>query len=121
MASSTIWPSPFYLWNHMRRLHIVVALILACLPLFAGPARNPEENTYDFGSAKQGTKVVHAFLIANSGATPLTIKDVELSMPGMKARFQPIVNPGTEGSVTVEWDTSHLAGEIEGQALVHFA
>jgi hypothetical protein len=41
-------------------------------------------------------------------------------MPGMKARFKPLVNPGTEGSVTVEWDTTHLTGEIEGQGVIHF-
>jgi hypothetical protein len=105
----------------MRPVHIVVALLLASPRLFAGPASSPQENTYDFGVAKQGTQIVHAFSITNNGASPLTIKDVELSMPGMKARFKPIVNPGAEGSVTVEWDTTHLTGEIEGQALVHFA
>ena len=104
----------------MIRLHSALALLLACPLSFAEPA-SPQANSYNFGTEKQGTKIVHLFPIANNTPTPLTIKDVELSMPGMKARFKPVVNPNAEGGVTVEWDTSHLAGEIEGQGVVHFA
>lgn len=104
----------------MRRLHIVLALLLARPLLFAGTAGTAPPNTYDFGTAKQGEKIVHVFPVANNTPTPLTIKDVELSMPGMKASFKPVVNPSAEGSVTVEWDTSHLTGEIEGEGIVHF-
>jgi hypothetical protein len=105
----------------MERLYIIVALLLACPPLFAESVSSAQANTYDFGTAKQGTKIVHVFSIANNSSTSLTIKDVELSMPGMNARFKPVVNPGAEGSVTVEWDTTHLSGEIEGEGIVHFA
>src|SRR5262249_23984223 len=54
-------------------------------------------------------------------ATPLTIKSVELSMPGMKARFKPVINPGAQSSITVEWERTHMTGEIEGEGVVHFA
>jgi hypothetical protein len=104
----------------MIRRHISLTVLLACALSFAEPA-SPQANSYDFGTEKQGTKIVHVFSITNNNPTPLTIKDVELSMPGMKARFKPVVNPNTEGSITIEWDTSHLAGEIEGQGVVHFA
>jgi len=104
----------------MRRHHIVFAVLLARPLLIAGNAGTPPPNIYDFGTAKQGEKIIHVFPVANNTPGPLTIKDVELSMPGMKARFKPVVNPSAEGTVTVEWDTSHLAGEIEGEGIVHF-
>ncbi len=105
----------------MLRSQIALALLLSSPLLFAKTAGDPAANTYDFGIAKQGTKIVHVFPIANDSALPVTIKDVELSMPGMNARFKPVVNPGAGGSVTVEWDTTHLSGEIAGQGIVHFA
>ena len=104
----------------MTRLLIIFALLAGPL-LVAKTVNGPSPTTYDFGTAKQGAKVVHSFPIANNSAASLTIKDVELSMPGMKARFKPVVDPSSEGSVTVEWDTTHLSGEIEGQGVVHFA
>lgn len=105
----------------MKPLSRLVALLLTFISVSATSLSGYQENTFDFGTAKQGAKIVHAFPIRNSGASPLTIQTVELSMPGMKARFKPVVIPGTEGSVTVEWDTSHLSGEIVGQVLVQCA
>jgi len=105
----------------MIRRHIALALLLVCSLLFAEGPADPSSTTYDFGTAKQGTKVLHAFEIANDGTSPLTIKGVELSMPGMTARFRPVISPGSRVHITVEWDTTHLTGEIEGQGLVRFA
>ena len=79
------------------------------------------ETAYDFGTVKQGTKIAHGFTIKNSNAVPLIIQGLEFSMPGMTARFVPLIAPGLDRSIAIEWDTSHIAGEIEGQAIVHFA
>jgi len=79
------------------------------------------ETTYDFGVVKQGTKLVHAFAINNSTSSAITIQGLEFSMTGMTARFTAQVAPGLERNISVEWDTSHIAGEMEGQAIVHFS
>jgi hypothetical protein len=68
----------------------------------------------------QGTKIVRRFSIHNSGQVPITVQGLEFSMPGMTARFAALIAPGLDRSITIEWDTSHVAGEIEGQAIVHF-
>lgn len=79
------------------------------------------ETSYDFGTVKQGTRILHGFVIKNSTSLPVTVQGLEFSMPGMTARFRPLIAPGLDGNVAMEWDTSHVAGEIEGQAIVHFA
>lgn len=78
------------------------------------------ETTYDFGTIKQGSKVAHVFTVKNSTNTSLTIQSVQLSLPGMNARFRPTIGPGGEGAITLEWDTSHLSGEMDGEATVLF-
>jgi hypothetical protein len=101
---------------------ILVILGLLCLHLPAqetGPTSvSFPETTYNFGTVRQGSRVVHGFAVKNSTTTPLTIKSVQFSIPGMNARFRPLVAPGSEGTITVEWDTSHLSGEMDGQANV---
>ena len=39
----------------------------------------------------------------------------------MTARFAAQVAPSLDRDIAIEWDTSHIAGEIEGQAIVHFS
>lgn len=82
-------------------------------------AESPE-TVYDFGIVPQGTKIAHQFSIHNSSAVPVTVQGLEFSMPGMTARFGALIAPGLDRNIAVEWDTSHVAGEIEGQAIVHF-
>lgn len=104
----------------MLRVLIILGLLCCCLPAHAADAAGVifPETTYDFGTVKQGSKVVHRFAVENSAGTPLTIKGVQFSVPGMTARFRPVVESGSEGAITVEWDTSHVSGEIDGQANV---
>jgi Protein of unknown function (DUF1573) len=103
-------------------IRVLAILGLLCLHLPAqetGPTGvSFSETTYNFGTVKQGSRVVHGFAVKNSTATPLTIKNVQFSIPGMNARFRPVVAPGSEGTITVEWDTSDLSGEMDGQANV---
>src|SRR6266700_2147634 len=106
----------------MIRVLIVLGLLSLCLSAQTAEqarVRFPE-TTYDFGTVKQGSRVVHSFAVKNSTATPLTIKSVQLSISGMSARFRPVIAPGGEGPITLEWDTSHLTGEMDGEATVLF-
>lgn len=104
----------------MIRILRILGLLCLCLPAYAADTTGLIflETTYDFGTVKQGSRVVHRFAVKNSTNTPLIIKSVQFSIPGMNARFKPAVAPGIEGAITVEWDTSHLSGAMEGQASV---
>jgi uncharacterized protein DUF1573 len=100
----------------MLRLQFLVAMLCLC----ASAQIEPPETAYDFGTVQQGSKIVHGFAIHNSTPVPITVQGLEFSMPGMTARFGPLIAPGRDRSIAIEWDTSHVAGEIEGQAIVHF-
>jgi hypothetical protein len=106
----------------MIRVLIILGLLCPCL---AAQTAEPAtvmfpETTYDFGTVTQGSKVAHSFTVKNSSATPLTIKSVQLSIRGVSARFRPIIAPGDEGTITLEWDTAHLTGEMDGEATILF-
>ena len=73
---------------------------------------------HDFGSVKQGDRLVHAFTIRNEGVSPLTILRIDLSVPGTKTRFKKTIAPGESGQITMEWDTSNVQGEFEAAAVV---
>src|SRR6266436_9365418 len=77
--------------------------------------------TYDFGTVKQGTKIVHGFAIHNRTHVPVTVQGLEFSMPGMTARFGPLIVPGLDRSIAIEWDTSQVAAKIERQVIVHYS
>ena len=104
----------------MFRLHLLVVVLCICAPAYgAGSAVFPEQ-AYDFGTVKQGEIVTHVFAVRNEGVTPVTIERVELAMPGVTARFRPLITAGGEGKITLQWDTSHVTGEMEEEAIVHF-
>lgn len=104
----------------MIRVVTILALLCLCLPAQAADAADVSfpESTYDFGTVKQGSRVVHRFAVKNTSTVSVTIKSVQISVPGLTARFKPVVAAGSEGAITVEWDTSHLSGEMDGQANV---
>ena len=81
------------------------------LSLFSG-------RSYDFGVVKEGEKIVHVFTVRNETEAPLRIRAVDLSEPGMKAKFNPVIPPGSEAIITVEWDTAHRKGHLEAEAIV---
>src|SRR6266446_1842976 len=94
------------------------SLIHAKPPVPRGIVAN---DTYDFGSIRQGAPVSHAFIIKNAGQGPLRITGAELSMPGMKVRVAPVEVPAQgEGVVTVELDTERVAGAIKGKAQIQW-
>ena len=105
-------------------IRILVILGLLC-PYLPAQTADPSgvifpETTYDFGTVKQGSIVVHSFAVKNIGTAPVTIKNVQLSIPGMNARFRPVLAPDSEGTITLGWDTSHSTGEMDGEATVLF-
>jgi hypothetical protein len=89
----------------------------------AGPAPHGlvAEDSYAFGSVRQGDQVSHTFRIRNTGAAPLKITGAALSIPEMNLRVPaPQIPPQGEGSVTVELTTAHKAGAISAQAQIQW-
>lgn len=115
-----MWPSPFLI--EMIRVFIILGLLCGCLSAQAVDAGGVTflETTHDFGPVKQGSKIAHSFTVKNNTTAPLPIQSVQLSMPGMNARFRPVIAAGGEGTITLEWDTSHLTGVMDGEAIVGF-
>jgi hypothetical protein len=74
--------------------------------------------SHDFGDVEQGKTVRRVFALKNAGASPVRLARVDFQLPGMKARFKPVVPAGGEGSLEVEWSTQHLSGPLETVALV---
>ncbi len=105
----------------MRRLPLLVGILClwASAQVESPPALFPE-TTYDFGTVKQGTKILHDFVMKNITSSPVTVLGLEFSMPGMTGRFRPLIAAGVDSRLDIEWDTTHLAGDIEGRAIVHF-
>ncbi len=76
--------------------------------------------THDFGTAKQGQPIVHAFVIQNRGTQPQVIDRVDLSQRGMNARFARQIDAGQERTITITWDTKAISGEAKAEAVVRF-
>jgi len=80
-----------------------------------------QETNYDFGTVREGAKLAHSFAVKNNTAEPVSVQRVQLSAPAMNARYRPVILPGSEGVITLEWDTSHLSGEMDESAMVFLA
>src|SRR2546427_8836996 len=93
-------------------------LIHAKPPLPRGIVAN---DSYDFGSVRQGAPVSHAFIIKNAGEGPLRITGAEVWMPGLTVRVAPVEVPAQgEGAVTMELNTERVAGAIEGKVQIQW-
>jgi len=78
------------------------------------------EQTWDFGTVEQGTKVEHVFRLANRGSDTLRIDHVKSScgctVGVASARDVPA---GGEGRITVTLDTARMAGRTNKVVSVH--
>ena len=71
---------------------------------------------FSFGKVKQGEVVVHKFLVKNEGTAPLILDRINFNLPGLTARFKPEIQPGTEGTIQIEVNTTYLTGEMDLEA-----
>src|SRR5512140_823640 len=97
-------------------LRLSALALLAGLGFGQAPEAVLPSKMHDFGTVRQGNKLVHVFRIQNTGRLPLSIFRVDLTLPGMVARFKGHIPAGEEGTITVQWDTSRVNGPIEGDA-----
>jgi hypothetical protein len=108
--------------KHLRWRHIALALVFTASmsPSVAHPephaAFGPTQ--YDFGNVRRGEKVLWAFQIRNVGDTPLELKGVQFSRPGMTARLPGQIEADKDGTMSLEWATDRVQGSVRGVAIV---
>jgi len=75
------------------------------------PTVSVENDTYDFGTIKEGEKVNHEYVFTNTGETPLIINSVSASCGCTTPNYpkQP-VKPGEQGKVEVVFDSNNQPG-----------
>jgi len=116
------------LWGRAQARPFLVFLAAASLlgrPSAASPATGDpapravlRDAPYDFGSVRKGEKIVHAFRIHNGGNAKLEFKGASLSLPGMSCRISPALEPGADGTISVEWATGQVQGRLHGSVKV---
>jgi hypothetical protein len=60
------------------------------------------QKRYDFGKIPEGPLVRHNFTIENRGGAPLRILNVETNSANARIAFDPVIDAGGAGAVTVE-------------------
>lgn len=71
------------------------------------------EDTYDFGTIREGEIVTHTFKFTNSGKVPLVIEDARASCGCTVPEWpkEPIP-PGASNEIKVEFNSSNKAGNV---------
>jgi hypothetical protein len=90
-------------------------------PASGTPRAVVSEVGHDFGPVEPGGRLTHTFTVRNTGTAPLTIRRVDLSEPGMRSRFTPVVPPGGSGRITIEWDITRPIGDLDAHAVIHLS
>jgi len=81
----------------------------------------PTSTSYHFGRVTQGATVTHQFMVARPRASaPVQVRRVDLTGPGMTARFKPAADVGPPVSIVISWNTSKVEGQVEAQAIVQW-
>lgn len=75
------------------------------------PLINMKEDTYEFGTVKEGEKVEHKFVFSNGGKTPLIISNVSASCGCTTPEYpKNPIKPGDSGTIRVVFDSQNQVG-----------
>lgn len=85
----------------------------------AKPILSLDSVSHDFGTVAQGTKVVHDFVIKNTGKSDLVVQRVAPSCGCTATQLaSPIIKPGATEKMQVSFDTSGFVGEKTKTVLI---
>lgn len=77
------------------------------------PKMEFQTNQYDFGVVQEGKIVEYIFTFKNTGGADLEIKDIKTSCGCTVANVSGrLIEPGKEGTLRVEFDTSNRFGKV---------
>lgn len=100
-----------------KTLSLLILVLTFSIVTFAqsGPAFRFKEsnNTFDFGTVKEGPDAVHIFEFTNTGDQPILIQTAESSCGCTTPDWPkaPIL-PGKTGKITVKYNTANRVGPI---------
>lgn len=101
----------------MKKLLSILFVLAFSLNALAqsGPVFKFKEanNTYDFGTVKEGPDAVHVFEFTNTGDQPILIQSADASCGCTTPDWPrtPIL-PGKSGKITVKYSTANRVGPI---------
>ncbi|MBI4583502.1 MAG: DUF1573 domain-containing protein [Planctomycetes bacterium] len=79
---------------------------------YSPPVMEIPEKRFDFGSIFKGDEIVHRYLVANKGGSPLIIQNIKPSCGCTYVSHDKVIPPQGNGYITLKLDTSRLrAGE----------
>ena len=100
----------------VRRVGVMFALLL--MPLAPAASEAPRavfsQTIVDFGTAVQGAKLVHEFILRNEGAVALRIRGLQATASLLPDRISAYIAPGSQVVLRVRLDTTTLSGHFEG-------
>lgn len=77
----------------------------------AGPKIEFEETEFDWGTVRQGEKVMHRFKFRNIGNAPLNIENITTSCGCTIAESSEVVAPNDYGQIDVTFSTGKRKGK----------
>lgn len=112
--------SVFLFGRHRPIVARGAAAILASFAALASAAPNAvvRDPVHDFGRVPHGEKIRHSFRVHNAGDAPLELTGARMSDSGMTSQMPPIILPGEDGSIAVEWSTGNAVGTLRGRVSV---
>lgn len=91
----------------------VVTLSIGWNAAHAAPHASVTHPLYDFGAVPQGKKVEHAFIVRNTGDSPLAIKSIRPSCGCTAANASsPVVQPGKTAEIKVTFNSANFTGAV---------
>jgi hypothetical protein len=104
----------------MFGLALPAILLASAFLQLPSPSARQHGTSHDFGRVRQGETVTHEFHVTPPAPVPARILRVDLTGPGMSARFKPAVPAGHPAIIRVLWNTARLEGAVEAQAIVRW-
>ncbi len=80
-----------------------------------------QAEVFDFGKVRQEDSVEHTFQFRNPGTEVLELKSVQLTPPLAVTKMSRQIQPGENGSVTVQLGQPRKVGDFEGLIVVQFS
>jgi hypothetical protein len=108
----------------VKTLRLLVGALAALALTGAAVAQAPHAvlsgaASYDAGTVKQAQVISHTVTLKNTGAGTLTLEMPAVSMGDVKVWFRPVVLPGEQQDIRLQWNAGNKAGDL--QAEVAFA
>ncbi len=102
-------------------LRVISAVVcLLCASALRAQSRQPQQETFDFGTIGIEEEWQHTFQFVNNRSAALEIKDVNLTPPLVVTKMPVRVLPGQRGSITVRMETPRDKGDFRGAVVVNF-